>query len=64
MQREQEGEDRQPARVRHGRLPVCKALGVRLVVQPLPLPAPKLNQLKGIAKGARVSDYRELGERR
>ena len=47
---------------------VCKALGVRLVVQPLaaplPLPAPTLNQLKGIAKGAKASDYREREERR
>ena len=43
---------------------VCKALGVKLVAQPLTLPAPTLNQLQGIAKEANASDYRERGERR
>ena len=43
---------------------VCKALGVKLVAQPLATPAPTLRQLKGIAKGAKTGDYRERGEPR
>ena len=43
---------------------VCKALGMKLVAQPLTVPAPTLGQLKGIAKGAKASDYRERGSRR
>jgi len=40
---------------------VCKALGVRLVAQPLAAPAPTLKQLQGIVKGANATGYRERG---
>lgn len=44
---------------------VCKALGVKLVAQPVnapkPKPTPTLAQLRGIAKGADPNDYRERG---
>lgn len=40
---------------------VCKALGVKLVAQPLAVPEPSLRRLRGIAKGARADGYRERG---
>ncbi len=42
---------------------VCKALGVKLVAQPVEAPAPTLAQLKGIAKHTDRGDYRERDTR-